>query len=132
MRLETEDAVPIDAPSEADIETMLTAMGDSSFVILSRGDVRYMQTAPGVVEYRDGDKHYRYVPDEYDRSEVRDLFVAYLQDQPAWQTSVEWVDVTQELYGSDVAGTIVRRSFPVAPAVLLLLVLVALAIWLLW
>jgi hypothetical protein len=131
MQLEFSKQQPIDNPDIADIEVALAAMEDGDFLILSQDDVHYIQTVPGVVEYRDGDVHYRHEMPEYNVVTVRELFQLYLRGDRAWRTLVEWQDVTQEIYGSDVAGQGAPASPRVALVVVAVIVLAAISVWVL-
>jgi hypothetical protein len=70
---------------------------DPGYVILGRAEDEYVQTAAGIVAYREQGRHYRSVQDPVDPDAIEATFLAYLRGDPAWRARLEWTDVTDEL-----------------------------------
>jgi len=66
------------------------------YVILEAGRDRFIQATPGTVEYRCGERFYRFEPAETDIDLVTRLFVSYWCEDGRWKTLVAWEDVTSE------------------------------------
>jgi hypothetical protein len=95
---------------------------DDGYIILARAPQEYVQTASGIVEYRERGQHFRTVADPVAPTVIQELFLAYLRGDADWQQGTEWKDVTEEL-------TPTRRgslAWVLAVAVLLLLAAAAL------
>ena len=124
MRLEPSSTPSVDNPSEADIAA---AVRDESneFVILTadEDEETFMQTSGGVVEYREGagGRHFRSVKDQPVETVIK-LLAAYSRGDASYKKAVTWADVTEEPARGGSTGRIVGL-------VILLLLLAALALW---
>ena len=112
-------------PQAPDVASALreAARRDDGYVILSRAEAEYMQTAAGIVEYRERGRHFRSIEDPVNWDVIEALFLAYLRGDPAWRGLAKWRDVTDEL------AQLRRGSSAWIFLVVLALLGVALAFW---
>ena len=91
----------VESPTDDDLEQIIRQLhsADTGFVILSRGDLHYMQTARTdaedgdlIVEYQDGDtsRHYLLQHTTNDPDEVLGLFRLWRDDPAQVHGAAEW------------------------------------------
>lgn len=99
MNLTLSGAVISRAPTADEVRNALRneADEDGGFVILEHAPEVYVQTAGGILEYRDGERQFRSDPSPAQPGTIEAVFVAYLSGGDAWRGLTRWTDVTEEI-----------------------------------
>ena len=132
MLLVTEEGSDVENPDEAQMRAALNGLGKESgtFAILTRREEpsEYLQTSGEknafIVEYREGDRHFRAADTALPLDKTTALFLAYCRGSDAWRKMTEWQEVTEEVKGG-------RWLARIIIAIVILLIVLAIAVKLL-
>jgi hypothetical protein len=102
MLLENSFEKKIKNPTEQDINDMFLGFGENDmddFVILSKNNMHYIQTAIGekeeegfILEFQDGslDKHFIATDRDLELEKIIEIFIAFNKGDENWKSDFEW------------------------------------------
>ena len=102
MILENSFEKKVKNPSEQDIIDMFQGFGENDmddFVILSKNNMNYIQTAIGekeeegfILEYQEGslDKHFIATDRDLELDRIIEIFIAYNNGDEKWKSDFQW------------------------------------------